>query len=76
MLVVLIVLIVMMMVPIVLTMFSPNVVAVDPMLPVSRHVTRDPDHGVIAVPIAGPVAVIGAVADLNLDLACADCRGD
>jgi hypothetical protein len=57
--------IVMTSIPVVLAMFPANVLAVDPMMPGARHMARDPNHFVVAVPIARTMVVEGPVANLD-----------
>jgi hypothetical protein len=47
--------------------FSPDILAVDPVIPEVRHVTRHPNHFGVAVPITRPMAIKRSVADLNSD---------
>lgn len=57
---------VVMLVPTVMAaMFSADVMPVNPMMP--RPVAGDPNHFPVARPIAGAMAVIGPVADLNAE---------
>jgi hypothetical protein len=48
---------------VVMAVFAATIVAVDPMI--VRHMTGNPDHLVVAIPIAVAMAMIGPVAHLN-----------
>jgi hypothetical protein len=52
-------------VPFVLAVFPADVLAMDPMMPETRHMARDPNHFVVAVPIAGAMVVKRPVANLD-----------
>jgi hypothetical protein len=60
-----IMLIVMTPVPIVLAAFSAHVLAVNPMVTKARHMARDPDHFIVAVPIARAMVIKRPVANLD-----------
>jgi hypothetical protein len=53
-------------VPVVLPAFRADVLAVDPMMP-ARHVARDPNHLIVAGPIAGAMVVVWLVPNLDCD---------
>ena len=52
-------------VPVVVPVLSADVLAVDPMMSEVRHVARDPNHFVAAVPIPWAMIVERPVADLD-----------
>jgi hypothetical protein len=52
-------------IPVVLAVFTADVLAVNPMMPEARHVARDPDHFIVAVPIARAMVVERPVANLD-----------
>ncbi len=56
-------LIIMMVLPVVPALFSADVLAVNPMIPLA--VARDPDHFIVASPIAGAMGVEWPVANLD-----------
>lgn len=58
---------VMVAIPIVPTVFFADVVAVNPMMP-GAHVSGDPNHLIVTVPIAWPMIVVGPIADLNFNI--------
>jgi len=60
-----ILLIIMTSIPFVLTVFPTDVLAVNPMMPETRHVARDPNHFVVALPIARTMVVERPVANLD-----------
>ena len=45
--------------------FPADVLAVNPMMPEARHVARDPNHFIVAVPIARAMAIEWPVANLD-----------
>ena len=59
-------LIIMAVLPVEPAVFPADILAVNP-VPVARHVTRDPDHFIVVVPIARAVVVEWPVADLDCD---------
>ena len=61
-------------VPVVLAAFRADVLAVDPMMPV-RHVARDPDHLIVAGPIACAMVVVWLVANLDCDASRSNSGG-
>jgi hypothetical protein len=58
---------VMMAVPVVAPMFSADVMAMNPLTPVPGPVAGNPNHFIVAGPIAGTMAVVGPVADLDAE---------
>ena len=52
-------------IPVVLTVFPTDVLAVNPMMPEARHMARDPNHFIVAVPIARAMRVEWSVANLD-----------
>ena len=52
-------------IPVVLPVLSADIPAVHPMMAEARHVARDPNHLIAAVPIAWAVAVEWPVANLD-----------
>lgn len=52
-------------IPVVLTVFPTDVLAVNPMVTEARHMAWDPDHFIVAVPIARAVVVERPVANLD-----------
>ena len=52
-------------VPIVMAAFSADVLTVNPMMPEARHVAWDPNHFIVAVPIARAMVVEWPVANLD-----------
>ena len=52
-------------VPIVLAAFSAHILPVNPMVTGARHMARDPDHFIIAVPIARAMVIEWPVANLD-----------
>ena len=57
-------LIIMTVLPVVPALFPADIFAVNP-VPVARHVARDPNHFIVAVPIAGAMRVEWPVANLD-----------
>ena len=52
-------------IPVVLAAFPAHVLTVDPMMSVMRHVAWNPNHLIVASPIARAMAVERPVADLD-----------
>jgi len=52
-------------IPFMLAAFSAHVLAVNPMVTEARHMARDPDHFIVAVPIARAMVVKRPVANLD-----------
>ena len=63
-------------VPVVLAMFPTDVMAVNPMMPPLRHVARDPDHFIVAIPIARAMVVEWPVANLDLNAIRSNSGGE
>jgi len=57
-------LIIMTVLPVVPALFAADILAVNP-VPVARHVARDPNHFIVAVPIARAMRVEWPVANLD-----------
>jgi hypothetical protein len=53
--------------PLVLAVFSADILAMNPMVPVMRHMARNPDHLIVAVPIVLSMVVKRPVANLDLN---------
>jgi hypothetical protein len=58
---------IMMAVEVVPAVFRAEVVAVDPMMSKARHVARDPNHFIVARPVARAMAVVWTIANLDFD---------
>lgn len=54
-------------VPALLAVFPADVMAVDPMMPEARHMSRDPNHFIVVGPIPRAMAVEWPVANLDFD---------
>lgn len=57
-------------IPVVLVVLSADVLPMNPMMSEVRHVPRDPNHFIAAVPIVRAMVVIWPVAKLDGDALC------
>ena len=57
-------------IPVVAAAFAAHVLTVDPMMSVVRHVAWDPNHFIVAGPIARAMVIKWSVADLDRDALC------
>jgi len=58
--------------PVVAAMFAAHVMAMDPVMMMRGPVARNPDHLIVASPIAGSVRIIRTVAYFDVELRLRD----